>query len=131
MTTDGASISSSERSGSDSVAISSEGSSESASATASMPVGSSIGSSPCTLITISASIPRAASASRSVPVAWAGEVSTASPPKPRTALAIRSSSVATITRSTRFAARARSYTLSIMVLPWISERGFPGRRVAA
>jgi hypothetical protein len=39
--------------------------------------------------------------------------------------------VATTTRSGRFAARARSWTLSIMVLPWITERGFPGRRVDA
>jgi hypothetical protein len=68
---------------------------------------------------------------RSVPLAWPGEVIAASPPKARTALAIRSSSVATTTRLTSRADRARSYTRSIIVLPWISERGFPGRRVDA
>ena len=62
-------------------------------------------------------------------MAWAGEVITASPPKPRTAAAMRSSSVATSTRSTRCARDARSCTCWIIGLPWISERGFPGRRV--
>ena len=52
-----------------------------------------------------------------MPVAWSGEVITASPPKPRTTAAMRSSSVATTTRSGRFAAHARSYTRSIMLFP--------------
>ena len=78
---------------------------------------------------MSASVARTASARRSVPVAWAEEVSTTSPPKPRTAAAMRSSSVATSTRSGSEAARARSHTRSIIVFPWMSERGFPGRRV--
>ena len=93
------------------------------------PSGSTSGSSPWTLITISASVPRAASASRSVPVAWSREVITTSPPNPRTTAAMRSSSVATSTRSGRRARRTRSCTCWIMGFPCMSERGFPGRRV--
>ena len=84
------------------------GSSRSAVTAASMAAGSSMGSSPCTLISTSASIDRTASASRSVPEACAVEVMTASPPKARTALAIRSSSVATSMRSTPRAFDTRS-----------------------
>src|SRR5688572_20784821 len=54
-----------------------------------------------------------------------------SPPKPRTTRAMRSSSVATSTRETADERRTRSYTCSIMGRPWMSERGFPGRRMDA
>ena len=84
-----------------------------------------MGSSPCTLTTMSASVASTASARRSVPVACAAEVITASPPKPRTAAAMRSSSVATSTRSTRaHGGRARA-SAWIMGFPWMSERASP------
>jgi hypothetical protein len=107
----------------------SEGSSRSGCTTASTSAGSSIGSSPCTFTTISASVPRAASASRSVPLACRGEVITASPPNAATASAMRWSSVATSTRSTSPARRTHSCTRCTIGLPWMSERGFPGNRV--
>ena len=67
---------------------------------------------------------RTASASRSVPVAWPFEVMTASPPKSRTASAIRSSSVATSTRSRRpgVAARARAPSGSAVLSVDVRER---------
>lgn len=88
------------------------------------------GSSPCRLIRISSSIPRAASATRSVPEAHSGEVRTASPPNPRTTEAIRASSVATTTRDGIFAALALLQTYHIIGRPSISASGFPGSRVA-
>ena len=59
------------------------------------------------------------------------EVIRASPPAARTQAAIRSSSVATTTRSSRFAERAASHTCSTMGLPARGERGFPGNRMDA
>src|SRR4030042_104246 len=89
-----------------------------------------VGSSPCTLMRISSESPRDASATRSVPEAQSGDVIHASPPNPRTATAIRSSSVATITRVAHLDFRAFSQTYHIIGRPSIWARGFPGRRLA-
>ncbi len=66
---------------------------------------------------------------RSVPLTWSARVINAAPPNARTAAAMRSSSVATITACTRDAAAARRYTCSIIGWPAMSARIFPGRRV--
>ena len=91
------------------------------------------GSSPWMLIITSLSSGRkacAASPQRSVPEAWSGEVITATPPKPRTQSAIRSSSVATA-KSLTSDDRTRSYTHCTIGLPWIKASGLPGKRVEA
>ena len=72
--------------GSDTVDIGSPGSASRGATAPSMKAGSSMGSSPCTFTTISASVAAAASASRSVPVACAREVIATSPPNARTAV---------------------------------------------
>ena len=59
--------------------------------------GSISGSSPCTLTTMSQSSVAATSASRSVPVSWSPCVSRTLPPKSVTRVAMRRSSVATMT----------------------------------
>ncbi len=80
LTTFTDSMSATVRRGRDTVAIATPGSSK-ADTTASMPAGSSIGSSPWTFTTmVESGRSAAASASRSVPEAWRGEVITASPP---------------------------------------------------
>ena len=89
------------------------------------------GSSPWRFTYTSAASERATSATRSVPLFASGEVIRASPPAARTQAAIRSSSVATTTRSSRFAERAASHTCSTMGLPARGERGFPGNRMDA
>ena len=110
----------------------SPGSSVSARTAASIPAGSSIGSSPCTFTTISD-----VDGSRRFreAVGPGGVIAVRSggprPPKARTAAAIRSSSVATRIRSRVRAPRTRSWTRWMRVFPWMSERGFPGRRVDA
>ena len=71
---------------------------------------------------------RATSASRSLPVGWSARVSHASPPNAETVSAIRSSSVATMTRGTP-AADARRWTCSIRGLPAMSNSGLPGSLV--
>src|SRR6266851_8359054 len=71
---------------------------------------------------------RATSATRSVPLRQLLEVITTSP-KPEAALAIRASSVATITRENAPLSWHRRQTCSIIVLPAINARGFPGNRV--
>ena len=65
-----------------------------------MAIGSMSGSSPCTFTTTSQSSVAATSASRSVPVSWVGFVSRTLPPNSFTRVAIRKSSVATITCDT-------------------------------
>src|ERR1700722_15962669 len=70
----------------------------------------------------------ATSAIRSVPLACAAEVSIASPPAARTGAAIRSSSVATITRESDFAFDACRHTRTIIGTPAISASAFAGRR---
>ena len=53
---------------------------------------------------------------------------TASPPKPRDDQRVPLSSVATTTRLTLPGRPRALETRSIIVFPWMSERGFPGRR---
>ena len=130
LTTDGRAYSAGSSPGSAAVDMRTSGSVTSGTATASMTEGSISGSSPCRLMKISSSIPRAASATRSVPDAQSGEVMTASPPNPRTTDAIRSSSVATTTREGTFARLALSQTYHIIGRPSISASGLPGSRVA-
>src|SRR5262245_50090847 len=105
--------------------------SENGATTSPMARGSSNGSSPCTLTTMSQSSDEATSARRSVPVGWSGRVSRTLPPNSLTVVAIRKSSVATITRDTSGDASARRYTCSIIVRPSISASGLPGNRVEA
>ena len=94
--------------------------------------GCMAGSSPWMFSTQSKGSSRAARAAavRSVPEGRAGSVMMASPPKERTAEAIRASSVATTTRSTPSARLAASKTHWIIGLPAISARGLPGKREA-
>src|SRR5512134_5472 len=80
---------------------------------------------------ISSARPRAASATRSVPDAQAGDVIVASPPNPRTASEMRRSSVATTTRDARRDFLAFSQTYHIIGRPSIWANGFPGSRVDA
>src|SRR5580692_12925395 len=77
---------------------------------------------------MSATIFDATSASRSVPLAWVGEVIITSPPASITGAAIRSSSVATITRAIDFAFHACRHTRTIIGTPAISASAFAGRR---
>src|SRR5580692_13096276 len=77
---------------------------------------------------MSATIFDATSASRSVPLAWVGEVIITSPPASITGAAIRSSSVATITRASDFAFDACRHTRTIIGTPAISASAFAGRR---
>src|ERR1700730_11910717 len=70
----------------------------------------------------------ATSASLSVPLACVGEVIIASPPAASTGAAIRSSSVATITRAIDFAFDACRHTRTIIGTPAISASAFAGRR---
>src|SRR5580704_9471131 len=70
--------------------------------------GSSSGSSPCTFTKTLPFSWAATSATRSVPVRWSERVMRAVPPKLSTAFTMRSSSVATITRSASVAILARS-----------------------
>src|SRR3990172_8956600 len=112
------------------VVIRTEGSARRGPATASITDGSIIGSSPCTLMRISSESPRDASATRSVPEGQSGDVIHPPPPNPRTATAIRSSSVATITRVAHLDFRAFSQTYHIIGRPSIWARGFPGRRLS-
>ena len=88
-----------------------DGSSLSGPTTSSTCEGSKRGWSPWMLTTIassSSSSASTASAIRSVPDRWRGEVITARPPKAWTARKIRSSSVATAAKVTLFALRTRS-----------------------
>src|SRR6266851_3082861 len=71
---------------------------------------------------------RATSATRSVPLRQPLEVITTSP-KPDATLAIRASSVATITRENAPLSWHRRQTCSIIVLPAIIARDLPGNRV--
>src|SRR5206468_9005715 len=73
----------------------------------------------------------ATSASRSVPVSCVGFVSRTRPPKPLTRVAIRRSSVATMTCDTIGDAETRRYTCAIIGRPSISASAFPGSRVEA
>src|SRR5882724_10072256 len=91
--------------------------------------GSSNGSSPCTFTKMSPSTWAATSATRSVPVRRSGRVILASPPNSCTAFTIRSSSVATITWSTRFESMARSNSRWIIGFPASNTSGFPGSLV--
>src|SRR4030067_3843930 len=75
--------------------------------------------------------PRPARPTRPPPGAQSGDVIPASPPNPRTATAIRSSSVATITRVAHLDFRAFSQTYHIIGRPSIWARGFPGRGLGA
>src|SRR5258708_278165 len=70
----------------------------------------------------------APSASLSVPLACVGDVIIASPPAASTGAAIRSSSVATITRAIDFAFDACRHTRTIIGTPAISASAFAGRR---
>ena len=88
------------------------------------------GSSPWMLTMASSSRSAATSASRSVPVGWSARVITTSAPKSLQAWAMRGSSVATNTSSSRRAVRAPSQTCCTIGLPPIGVRGLPGNRVA-
>ena len=71
----------------------------------------------------------AASASRSVPVAWSRRVMTTLPPNPSTTRAMRSSSVATTTRLSSGTRWARSTTCWIIGRPPIRASGLPAKRL--
>ena len=73
--------------------------------------------------------PPATSATRSVPLWWAGEVITTVVPNGRRAAAIRSSSVATITSRTRRHPRTRSTTCCTSGRPVSAARILAGNRV--
>src|SRR2546427_3113877 len=89
------------------------------------------GSSPCTLTMMSESSVAATSARRSVPVSCVAFVSRTLPPKSLTRVAMRRSSVATMTCETTGDADARRYTCSIIGRPSMSARALPGSRVDA
>ena len=93
--------------------------------------GSISGSSPWTLTTMSASSLWATSARRSVPVSCGGEVISTLPPKARTASAIRSSSVATITSETSEPCEAVRRRAGPSACPMMSARALPSKRVDA
>src|SRR5207247_1204620 len=97
----------------------------------SMERGSSSGSSPCTLTTMSQSSDAATSARRSVPVVCVALVSRALPPKSCTRVAMRRSSVATMTSDRIRDAATRRYTCSIIGRPSRSASALPGSRVEA
>ena len=71
----------------------------------------------------------AASSMRSVPLLWLVFVITALPPKPSTALKIRSSSVATQASGSTFV--TCSYTRCITIFPSSMASGLAGKRVEA
>jgi hypothetical protein len=96
-----------------------------------MSSGSIDGSSPWTLTTTSQSIAEATSAIRLVPFGWSARVIATSPPKARTASAIRRSSVATMIRESRRERAAASQTCRMSGLPVASASGLPGNRTLA
>src|SRR5205807_6447927 len=92
--------------------------------------GSSSGSSPCILMMKSNCLAfRATSAMRSVPLWCFGDVIATSAPQSKAALAIRMSSVATMTASNFVARLQRSQTWRRSGLFAIRCNGFPGKRV--
>src|SRR5688572_6409342 len=129
LTTLGLWNSSASRRGRLAVLISSDESASIGAIAASIVSGSINGSSPCRLTTARQGWAATTSAMRSVPLTWSARVITAAPPKACTALAMRSSSVATSTACTRRDRDARRYTCSIIGRPAILARIFPGRRV--
>ncbi len=110
--------------------MSSEESAAMVAASSSMSEGSMSGSSPWIFtMWVASGTARTASAIRSVPVGWSGEVITAFPPKAMTASWMRLSSVATRISSSRAHCWQRSQTCWINGFPAMRWRGFPGKRV--